>query len=169
MNKKTKDCQWRFFDAQGNFKKDNKTIEHFRDVGCHIIGNPSWDHFCFQGNLTRNEDGKCITLDAPMILRCTNSCCRRRFKMFNYLPDYHIWHVKNLPDYNVITYRNRKVKENYNKETTTTKTTTTKVEESHKTMIQKNNNITKKKIIIKEPIYSPHYSRRKRWFRRRFR
>ena len=150
MNKKTKDCQPGFFDAQGNFKKDNKTIEHFRDVGCHIIGNPSWDHFCFQGNLTRDEDGKCITLDAPMILRCTNSCCRRRFRMFNYLPDYHIWNIKNSPNYNVM-YRSRKVKENYNKETTTTTTTTTKSVEHQKTMIQKNNNITK--IVIIKNLY----------------
>lgn len=168
MNKKTKDCQPGYFDAQGNFKKDNKTVEHFRNVGCHIIGNPSWDHFCFQGNLTRDENGKCITMDAPMILRCTNSCCRGRFQMFNYLPDYHIWSINNVPDYNMASFRNRKIKESYKKGDVTTTTTTTKTVEHRKQTIQKNYNITKKKIIIKEPIYSPHLGRR-HWLRRRFR
>lgn len=165
----TKQSDKGIFDIQGNFIKDEKQIEQFRNVGCHIIGNPTWDHFCYQGNVTRNENGKCITLDAPMVLRCTNSCCRRRFKMFNYLPDYHIWSVRDIPDYNIVSRRNRKIKENYNKETTTTTTTTTKVEESHKTIIQKNNKITKKVIVVKEPIYSPHYGKRRRWLRRRFR
>jgi len=151
-----------FFNIQGNFTIDNKNIERFRNIGCHIIGNPSWDHFCYQGNVTRNEEGKCITLDAPMILRCANSCCRRRFKMFNYLPDYHIWRINDLPNYNVITYHNKSIKEIYEKNTTTTSTSTTTTTESNKTTIQKNNKITKKVIVIEKPIIRHPYGKRRK-------
>ena len=46
--------------------------------GCHIIGNPSWDHYCQNGLAAPSTscDTGCGTTNAPMHLCCTASCCK---------------------------------------------------------------------------------------------
>lgn len=52
--------------------------------GCHVIGNPSWDHYCQNGGAAPSSscDTGCSTTTAPMVVCCTASCCANAREKF---------------------------------------------------------------------------------------
>ena len=64
-----------YFDSQGTYDCSKDIIESFNPETCKIIGDPSWNKYCQNGEAIMNNNNECVTRGAPMQVRCDDSCC----------------------------------------------------------------------------------------------